>query len=310
MSGEVDPWRRAAEVGTVGALGLIRGFYRLCGRRFSTALLHPIATYFHLFHADVRRDSLGYLEQLYRFPGGAEALGVRPGRRAVHRHLHEFAVNLFDRMVIWGDSLDEMDVEKERSRPLLDQARTGSGGILVGAHLGSFDMLRLVAQQHEVAVNVLMYTDHAERINDFFEKLDPGSRVRVLGVDPTAVGTPFLIRDCVERGEFVGILADRVHPGGRERTVRVPFLGRPAVFPATPFELATVLGCPLLQCLCVRTGNARYETLALPLFEGGRVPRGERDATARALVEDYVAELERWCLRAPYQWFNFYDFWA
>jgi predicted LPLAT superfamily acyltransferase len=306
----VDPWRRAAEVGTVSALGVMRGFYRLFGRRLSSALLHPIAGYYHLMHADIRQASLGYLERLYAFPGGAEALGGRPGRAAIHRHVHEFAVNLFDRMVIWGESLDEMDVEKERSRPLLDLARSGSGGILVGAHLGSFDMLRLVAQQHQVAVQVLMYTDHAERINAFFEKLEPGSRVRVLGVDPTAVRTPFLIRECVERGEFVGILADRIHPAGRERVVRVPFLGRPAAFPATPFELATVLGCPLLQCLCVRTGDARYETLALPLFSGGRVPRAEREKAARELVESYVAELERWCLRAPYQWFNFYDFWA
>ncbi|MDH3687153.1 MAG: hypothetical protein OEP95_13065 [Myxococcales bacterium] len=306
----IDPWRRAAEVGTVGAMSLMRGFYRVCGRRVSSALLRPIAGYFQLAHADVRRASRTYLERLYRFPGGAEALGAPPGFAATHRHLHEFAVNIFDRMVIWGDSIHEMEIEKERSRPLLDRARAGTGGILVGAHLGSFDMLRLVAQQHEVVVNVLMYTDHAEQINGFFETLDPGSRVRVLGADPTATRTPFLIRECVERGEFVGILADRVQPGGRDRAVRVPFLGTPAVFPATPFELATVLGCPLLQCLCVRTGNARYETLALPLFEGGRVPRREREKATTELIESYVAELERWCLRAPYQWFNFYDFWA
>ena len=306
----IDPWRRATEVGTIGALRLMGAFYRLCGRRVSSASLHPIAAYFHLFHRDIRDASLGYLEQLCRFPGGAAALGRPPGRAAVHRHVHEFAVNIFDRMVIWGDSLDQMEVEKEPSRPLLDLARTGSGGILAGAHLGSFDMLRLVAQQHEVVVNVLMYTDHAERINAYFEQLDPGSRVRVIGMDVSAVRTPFLIRECVERGEFVGILADRVQPGGRERGVRVPFLGRPATFPATPFELATVLGCPLLQCLCVRTGDARYETVATPLFEGGRVPRREREKTTGELARAYVAELERWCLRAPYQWFNFYDFWA
>jgi predicted LPLAT superfamily acyltransferase len=307
---EVGPWGRAAEAGTMSALWMMRAIYRIFGRRLSRLALHPIAAYFHVRHRDIRAASRTYLERLHAFPGGEEALGAAPGRRAIHRHVHEFAVNIFDRMVIWGDSVDRMEIEKERSRPLLERARRGTGGILVGAHLGSFDMLRLVADRYEVAVNVLMFTDHAERINSFFARLDPGSRVRVIGVDPTAVRTPFLIRECVERGEFVGILADRVAPGGRERTIRVPFLGRPAAFPATPFELATLLGCPLLLCLCVRTGDARYEAVADPLFDGERVPRGQREKVAREIVEAYARKLEVWCLRAPYQWFNFYDFWA
>ena len=30
----------------------------------------------------------------------------------------------------------------------------------------------------------------------------------------------------------------------------------------------------------------------------------------REIVERYAAYLERACLRTPYQWFNFFDFWA
>jgi hypothetical protein len=29
-----------------------------------------------------------------------------------------------------------------------------------------------------------------------------------------------------------------------------------------------------------------------------------------ALAGDYARRLERYCLRAPYQWFNFYDYWS
>ena len=125
-------------------------------------------------------------------------------------------------------------------------------------------------------VNVLMFTAHADRINAFFARLDPRSRVRVLPIDPDSVQTAFAVRRCVEQGEFVGILADRVPPGGRGRTEAVRFLGREAAFPTAPFELAALLGCPLLLCLCLRTGDARYEAIAHTLYEGGRLAPGLR----------------------------------
>jgi predicted LPLAT superfamily acyltransferase len=297
---ETRGWQHVAEVGSLGALRAMGALYRLLGRRSSRLVLYPIAGFYFLRHRYIREASRDYLRTL-----GAEA-----GPRAVFRHVLEFAVQIFDRMVSWGDSFDRMEMEKSGSVALLELARSGRGGILVGAHLGSFDLLRLVAQRYEVRVNVLMYTAHADRINEFFARLDPRSRVRVLPIDPDSVQTAFAVRRCVEQGEFVGILADRVPPGGRARTETLAFLGRPAAFPIAPFELAALLGCPLLLCLCVRTGDARYQAIAHPLYEGGRLPPGARAARARELLAAYVRELESWCRRAPTQWFNFYAFWA
>lgn len=293
-------WQQIAEVGSLGALRAMAGLYRLFGRRFSVLVLYPVTAFYFLRHRYIRDASRSYLQ----------AVGAPASPRDVFRHVFEFAVQVFDRMVIWGDSFDRMEMDKSRSVALRDLARSGRGGILVGAHLGSFDMLRLVADRSAVTVNVLMYTAHADRINEFFARLDPRSRVRVLAIDPETVQTAFTVRRCIERGEFVGILADRVPPGGRARTERVPFLGREAAFPIAPFELAVLLGCPVLLCLCLRTGDARYEAIAQPLYEGGRLPPGARAARARELLRAYVRELESWCRRAPQQWFNFYDFWA
>jgi predicted LPLAT superfamily acyltransferase len=300
-------WQQAAEVGSLAALRAMNFLYRHLGRGFANLVLGPVAAYFFVRHPRIRAASRGYLLALRTASGGA---GPPPGWRDSLRHVHEFAVQIFDRMVSWGDSFDRMEMEKAQSVALLELARAGRGGILVGAHLGSFDLLRLVAARYEVRVNVLMFTAHADRINAFFERLDPRSRVRVLPIQPDSVQTAFAVRRCVERGEFVGILADRVPPGGRGRTQRVPFLGRLAAFPTTPFELAVLLGCPLLFCLCLRTGDARYEALARTLHDGGPLPHAARAARVRELLAAYVAELEAACRRAPYQWFNFYDFWA
>ena len=171
-------------------------------------------------------------------------------------------------------------------------------------------MLRTVASAHGLKVNVLMFGKHAERIQSFFEQLDPDSHVRVLPFDPTSVRTAFEIRACLARGEFVGILADRLAPDGRERFALSRFLGRPAAFPLGPFLLATVLGCPLLVSVSVRTTDATYDLMTRPLDMAPKAPRRERDKRAQELLDAYVRVLEEYCYRKPHQWMNFYDFWT
>jgi predicted LPLAT superfamily acyltransferase len=131
----------------------------------------------------------------------------------------------------------------------------------------------------------------------------------MIQLDPGSVQAAFEVRSCIERGEFVMMMADRATPGTAARSATQAFLGRDARFPLAPFLLAGVLGCPVHLAFCVRTGDARYTTVMRPLAGAERVPRAARDAWARALLGRYVAQIEATCRRFPYQWFNFYDFW-
>jgi predicted LPLAT superfamily acyltransferase len=283
---------------------------RRLGRGLCLALLHPIAAYFWLRRPGVRRASRSWFDAVAAHPDGRATLPRGARARDSYRHLHEFAVQLFDRLVMWGGGFDTLEITHEGSDHLFELAREGRGALLIGSHLGSFDLLRLLAGRHGLRVNVLMYTEQAERITAFFERIDPESCVRVLRLDPASLRTGFEIKACVERGEFVGILADRVPPAGRERPLTLPFAGRSAAFPLSPFRLAVALGCPALVALCVRTGEARYHASVAYLSRGERAPRAEHAKRSRELLEAYVAALERTALRAPWQWFNFYDFFA
>jgi predicted LPLAT superfamily acyltransferase len=168
-------------------------------------------------------------------------------------------------------------------------------------------MLRLISRQYGLRVNVLMYTERSERTTSFFASLGGESLVRVIHLDPGSVQSAFEIKACLDRGEFVGILADRVHPGGRERPAETLFVGRRAAFPLSPFLLGVVLGAPMFLSLCTATGDARYFALTEPIFAGGPVPRAEREKVAREALESWVRRFEAACLESPLQWFNWYD---
>jgi predicted LPLAT superfamily acyltransferase len=170
-------------------------------------------------------------------------------------------------------------------------------------------MLRVLSERQKLKVNALMFTRHVAQLTSFFERLNPGAGLRVIQLEHGSICSIFEIKACIDRGEFVGVLGDRIGPGEHGRVATASFLGAPARFSLGPFLLAGVLGCPVILSLCLRTGDAHYETVVKTLTEGEVVPRAEREKRARELLEAYARSLEEACCRAPGQWFNFYDFW-
>jgi predicted LPLAT superfamily acyltransferase len=270
-------------------------------------LLVPIAIYYTLFAFNARRASRAFFARIDRARGGTASA---PGLRETYRHFYSFAEGILDRLSLWSGAYDKFEVVLHGCEHMEKLVESGRGAFLIGAHLGSFDMLRLVARKENIPVNVLMLASNAERINEAFEALDPECNVRVIDIGNASVGTALKIRRCVERGEFVAVLADRTLPGGRDRIVRANFLGEAAPFPEGPFRLSMVTQLPMVLTIALKTGPNRYEVFMEELADGEPVPAAERAKLIQERVEIFAGRLEHFCLREPLQWFNFYDFWA
>jgi predicted LPLAT superfamily acyltransferase len=142
-----------------------------------------------------------------------------------------------------------------------------------------------------------MYEENARKLRALFSTLD--SR---LAADIIALGGPasmLEVKDAIDRGHFVGVLADRGLPGSK--TERCRFLDQEASFALGPWQLARALNMPVVLMFGVYRGGSRYDIY----FERmGEVT--DPAATANAFAQ----RLEHYCRDAPYNWFNFYDFWV
>jgi predicted LPLAT superfamily acyltransferase len=220
-----------------------------------------------------------------------------------------FAELLLDRLQLWRGNFDDFEIVVHGEDDVAPYFGKERGVFLVGALLGSFDLLRVLSRRVGIAVNILSDVGNAQTINGIFEALDPHCNVRMIEVGTTAVSAAFETRRCAERGECVAILADRLPTGGRERASHSHFLGESAPFPEGPFRLPMVLGLPTILALALKTGPHRYEIFLELIGEGGTVPRGDFKRVLRERIDTFASRLEHYTLREPLQWFNFYDFW-
>lgn len=302
-------WLSVAERGSLIGMHFIIWCYRLFGRRLCSYLILPIVGYFLLTGRTARQASRRYLSRLHAWSGGSGTLDHEPGLTDSFLHFRQFALNILDRASFFLSDAADFEIIVHGKEHLDQLAEEKRGAILLSAHLGSFDALRLLAHQAGVAVNVIMFLRNARMINTVFKRLNPDLHVRIINLDPTSPQPVFDIRACVQRGELVGTLGDRVGVSGDIRISRVPFLGLPAAFPHGPFLLAAVLKCPVLLMIGLRVSDTTYEVFVEPLAAQVALPSTERAKRLDELVTAYVRRLEHYCLRAPYQWFNFYDFW-
>jgi hypothetical protein len=284
-------WLTIAERGSIIGMRFIVWCYRWVGWRLCHFFLPWIITYFFVTHPVARAASRLYLRRLHR---------REPRLRDCFRHFYEFGLNILDRVgfLLGRNPGIELAVHGlPHLEHLIEERR---GAVLLSAHLGSFDALRLLADRAGVVVNVVMFLRNARMINAVFRNLNPRAATRIIDIEPGSPRAVFEIRNAIQRGEFVGLLGDRVGAGDGTRVEQIPFLDEPAAFSQGPFALAAALRCPLLLIIGLRVDRTAYEIFVEPLD-------GADPGTA---MRRYVSRLEAYCRRAPYQWFNFFDFWA
>jgi len=292
MSGN---WREQRERGGVIALRLILWIARRLGRPVARALLYPITLYFFLTSPSARSASRDYLGRV---------TGQRVGMGQVFRHLHAFASVILDRVYFIAGETDKFDIRVHGYEAVADTMRSG-GVILLGAHMGSFDAVRCMALDgYGVRLKVLMQHDHNQLITRLLESINPAVAKSVIPLGQP--GSLLRAAEWLDEGGSVGMLGDRVVGDSRYSTCQ--FLGAPARFPTGPWLVARRLGVPVVLFFgCYRGGN-RYD---IRLEVVGRLPVDDpEDKHLHEAVRLYANRLEGQVSEAPFNWFNFYDFWA
>ena len=295
-----DPhWTQRPEGGGRFAIWLIRGIVLRLGRPLGRLLLYPITLYFLLRRSSERRASLAYLRRVFGRP---------PPLLEGARHVHCFAATILDRPLLLTDRVDRFDITVHDVDVVHECMAQGQGVLLLGAHLGSFEVLRVLSlQRPDTRVAVLLERSQNLAMTQLLEELNPRLAASVIDLGMPSTELMLRIKEEAEQGALIGVLGDRRRAG--EPGLPVPFFGDPAWFPVAPYLMASVLKLPVCLCFGLYKGGRRYD-LHFELFaERIQLPRAGRQAALEGYVQRYASRLQHYAGQAPYNWFNFYDFW-
>lgn len=293
-------WAQTPERSNMLMLRIMTWISLRLGRRAGRVLLYPIAAYFLLFAPASRRASYDYLGRV---------LGHAPRWRDQYRHFFTFAATVHDRLYLVNRRFDLFDVDVRGEDTLHQLLAGGQGVVLMGAHLGSFEVIRALGRSGPYPhIAMVMHEENAQKINAMLAAINPEAVHDVIGLGHA--DSMLKVWDHLEKGAAIGILADRT--ARDDGLCPVQLLGAAANLPRGPFRMAAMLRRPVLFMTGLYLGENRYAIHFDPVADFSKVERGnraERDAALEAAATRYAALLDQYCRAAPYNWFNFFDFW-
>lgn len=302
MSRESRPprdWRGHQERSTPAMVRLIVWLATHLPRAAVRPFLYPIVAYFLLTSPGARRASRGYL---------LRALDRPPRWRDTWRHFFSFAACTLDRIFLLSNRYSQLAVAVDRPEEVRAAVARGKGCLLFVAHFGSAESLRLIGEQRQLPLSILLDRQHGRMLMQLLEALNPELARGIIDASERGPELVLKLKEALEAGRMVGIMVDRAL--ATERAVDVDFLGAKARLPVGPWQFAHALQVPVVLGFGVHHGGNRY-TAHFELFcESLRLPRAGRDAAIAEHAQRYARRLEHHVRGAPDNWFNFYDYWS
>jgi predicted LPLAT superfamily acyltransferase len=272
---------------------------RKAGVRSAYVLLVFVALYFWMFSWSSGKHIYRLLKIKLGFSSVTAFLGV-------YRNFFVFGQTLIDRMAVMSGG-GKFTYNFEGEEHLLNMSESGSGGLLISAHVGNWEIAGHLLYRIKARIHIVMFDGESEKIKAELEKVKEESSVNFIFVKED-LSHLYAINEALQNKDIVCMHGDRFMPG--TRTVEVNLLGDSAQLPSGPLLLASRYQVPVSFVFAMKEKATHYHFFATApeVFKIDRAPDQAKQQLDVALKK-YTTQIEEKLKRYPYQWFNYYDFW-
>jgi len=223
--------------------------------------------------------------------------------------MYTFATVTLDRVFLLTEEFRRFEITTHGIEAIQHVLELGQGALLIGAHVGSFDALRVLAlQRPETQVRPVIDLEQNPTVSVMLNALNPAIARNIINARQDGTTTALAIHEALQQQALVTLLADRARPGNQ--MVTVDLLGAPAALPTATWLLAASLRVPVVLCFGLYRGGRRYDLHFEAFSDGLAIPRASRAEAVTGLVQRFADRLSHYVRKAPYNWFNFYDLWV
>lgn len=269
------------------------------GLSFAYFLLIFVAFYFFLFARKSNRSLRFYFKMIHGYTSFKSFVSR-------YKNYFLFGQTLLDKTAMMAGITKSFSFDFEGEEHLHEMAKT-TGGILISAHIGNFEMAGNMLDRVGSNINIVMYDAEHEKIKELLQKTYSKKPVKIIPLKDD-MSHLFAINEAISNKEMICLHGDRFLENAR--TIRLPFMGKEALFPAGPFHMVLSYGIPISFVFAMKDSSFHYHFYASPpkvyTFTRNRL---DRTSEIKEIVCDYISELEKMVNKYPLQWYNYYPFW-
>ena len=270
---------------------------RTFGVRPAYLLLRFVAFYFFLFSWKSSREIYKYF---------TERIGYSrlKSRLKIYSNYFLLGQTIIDKMVVISGIRNTYTYNFDGVENLHKIVERGTGGILLSAHVGNWEMASHQLEHLKTTVNVVVFDGEDQRIKQYLDKVEGGKTFKIIVIKDD-MSHVYAIGAALANNELVCMHADRFVEGNK--TIRIPLLGKDASFPLGPFSMAAGFNVPVSFVFAFKESALHYHFFGSQLYQKNESE--SKSEFANRLANLYVNEVERRLRQYPLQWFNYYDFW-
>lgn len=218
----------------------------------------------------------------------------------IYESYYRLGQMLIDKTMIMSGMQHQFTSESFGAENMREIVASKKGGILLGAHLGNWEIAGHYLMGYGDTINILVYDREHEQLKQYFERVTGGRKFKLIPIkdDLTHI---YEIGEALERNEVIATTADRFLGEGKTKTLS--FLGEDARFPLGIFQIIKTFRANYSFVYGIKRGATHYNFYCRPM----RTISNQTSITE--IMEDYVRDLEGMVRQNPEQWFNYYDFW-
>ena len=181
------------------------------------------------------------------------------------------------------------------------------GGILISAHVGNWEIAGQLLNRLEKRINIILFDAEHKRVKGYLSDVLNARNVNFIVIRDDFSHLQE-IKQALANKEIIAMHGDRFIEGNK--TLMLDFMGKPALFPIGPVNMAAKFRVPVSFVFAVKETRSHYHFYATPLHQVAYTANlQQRDVNYRAALGIYVRKFEEIVTRYPLQWFNFYNFW-
>lgn len=275
--------------GGIGGYKVFVFLIKTFGLNTAYFILAFVSSYYVVAAPKATRSIYTYLRKIHNFGRIKSAAGI-------FRSYYVFGQTLIDKVAIGSGLRSKFKYTFDGHRNL--EKLSDTGGIILSAHLGNWEVAGFLLSDLNLKTNVLMYQAEHEQIKNFLKAVMTEYQMKIIPLNED-LSHIFKLNEVLQKREVVCIHGDRYLEGSR--IVLKEFMGHKAYFPLGPFTIVKKLGAPSTFAYAFRGKNKTYALSATPHLQPGLNPE--------ELLDRYIDLLETKIRQYPYQWFNYYDFW-